>query len=87
MNETVTIAVTYGTRSVGQNHKYKVYVRYFWLKNHQIYGVYIRIFTVLANPSHTSWRILSIGRTFEVVFAPVVYCLPSPAPGFTPCVY
>jgi len=27
-----------------------VYIRYFWLGNHQIYGVYIRIYTVLANP-------------------------------------
>jgi predicted secreted protein len=31
---------------------YTVYIRYFWLGNHQIYGVYIRIYTVLANPTH-----------------------------------
>ena len=37
---------------VGQNHIYTVYIRYFWLGNHQIYGVFIRIYTVLANPSH-----------------------------------
>ena len=37
---------------VGQNHVYTVYVRYFWLGNHQIYGVYIRIYTVLANPKN-----------------------------------
>ena len=37
---------------VGQNHMYTVYIRYFWLGNHQIYGVYIRIYTVLANPTH-----------------------------------
>ena len=35
----------------GQNHIYTVYIRYFWLGNHQIYGVFIRIYTVLANPS------------------------------------
>jgi len=35
--------------SAGQNHIYTVYIRYFWLGNHQIYGVYIRIYTVLAN--------------------------------------
>jgi hypothetical protein len=35
---------------VGQNHIYTVYIRYFWLGNHQIYSAYIRIYTVLANP-------------------------------------
>jgi len=29
-----------------------IYIRCFWLGNHQIYGVYIRIYTVLANPSY-----------------------------------
>ena len=37
---------------VGQNHIYTVHIRYFWLANHQIYGVYIRIYTVLANPEY-----------------------------------
>jgi hypothetical protein len=37
---------------VGQNHIYTVYIQYFWLENHQIYGVYIRIYPVLANPIH-----------------------------------
>jgi hypothetical protein len=37
---------------VGQNHIYTVYIRYIWLGNYQIYGVYIRIYTVLANPIH-----------------------------------
>jgi len=37
---------------VGQNHIYTVYIRYFWLGNHQIYGVYIHVYTVLANPSY-----------------------------------
>ena len=37
---------------VGQNHMYTVYIRYFWLGNHQTHGVYIRIYTVLANPTH-----------------------------------
>jgi hypothetical protein len=37
---------------VGQNHIYTVYIRYFWLGNHQIDGVYVRIYTVLANPRH-----------------------------------
>jgi hypothetical protein len=36
---------------VGQNHVYTVYIRFFWLGNHQIYGVYIRVYTVLANPT------------------------------------
>jgi len=31
---------------------YTVYIRYFWLGNHHIYGVYIRVYTVLANPIH-----------------------------------
>ena len=43
---------------VGQNHIYiyiyTVYIRYFWLGNHQIYGVFIRIYTVLANPKKTT---------------------------------
>jgi hypothetical protein len=33
---------------------YTVYIRYFWLGNHQIYGVFIRIYTVLANPKKTT---------------------------------
>ena len=37
---------------VGQNHIYTVYKRYFWLGNHQIYGVFIRKYTVLANPTY-----------------------------------
>jgi hypothetical protein len=37
---------------VGQNHIHTAYIRYFWLENHQIYGVYIRIYTVLANPMY-----------------------------------
>jgi hypothetical protein len=36
---------------VGQNNIYTVYIRYFWLGNHQLYGVYIPIYTVLANPT------------------------------------
>jgi len=39
---------------VGQNYIYTVYIRYFWLGNHQIYGVYIHIYTFLANPRNTS---------------------------------
>jgi len=38
---------------VGQNHIYTVYIRCFWLGNHQTYGVYIRIYTFLANTNHT----------------------------------
>jgi hypothetical protein len=41
---------------VGQNHTYTVYIRYFWLGNHQIYGVFIRIYTVLANPTEEPSR-------------------------------
>jgi len=37
---------------VGQNHIYMAYIRYSWLENHQIYGVCIRVYTVLANPSY-----------------------------------
>ena len=46
---------------VGQNHIYiyiyiySVYIRYFWLGNHQIYGVYICTYTVLANPTYLSF--------------------------------
>ena len=39
---------------VGQNHIYMVYIRYFWLGNRCMFGleigVYIRMYTVLANP-------------------------------------
>ena len=35
---------------VGQNHIYTVYIRYFWQRNHQIYGHTRCIYTVLANP-------------------------------------
>ena len=31
---------------------YTVYIRYSWLENYQIYGVYTRIYTVLANPTY-----------------------------------
>jgi hypothetical protein len=31
----------------GQNHIYTVYIQYFWLGNHQIYGVYIRFWPTL----------------------------------------
>jgi hypothetical protein len=40
---------------VGQNHIYTVYIRYFWLGNHQIYGVCVRIYTVLANPIYEAF--------------------------------
>ena len=46
---------------VGQNHIYTVYIQYFWLQNHQIYGVYIRIYTVRANPNYKVLHTLSIG--------------------------
>ena len=59
------IAKKKGMTRVGQNHIYTVYIRYFWLGNHQIYGVYIRIYTVLANPRYDacacgSYRLLSV---------------------------
>jgi hypothetical protein len=38
--------------SVGQNHIYTVYIRYFWQENHQIYGRIRCIYTILANPSY-----------------------------------
>ena len=37
---------------VGQNHTYTVYIRYFWLGDHQMYGHIRCLYTVLANPSH-----------------------------------
>ena len=37
---------------VGQNHIYTVYIRYFWLGNHQMYGHIRRTYTVLTNPTH-----------------------------------
>jgi hypothetical protein len=40
----------YNVDRVGQNHIYTVYIRYFWLGNHQIYGHIRCIYTVLANP-------------------------------------
>jgi len=48
-------ATTNATRCmcrVGQDHRYTVCIRYFWQGNHHIYGVYIRIYTVLANPMY-----------------------------------
>ena len=38
---------------VGQNHIYMVYIRYFWQRNHHIYGHVRCIYTVLANPTNT----------------------------------
>jgi len=43
---------------VGQNQIYTVYIRYFWLGNHQTYGVYIRTCTVLANPTHMAFAVV-----------------------------
>jgi len=40
------------TSRVGQNHIYTVYIRYFWQRNHQIYGHLRCIYTVLANPTY-----------------------------------
>jgi len=40
-------------RRVGQNHIYTVYIRYFWQRNHRIYGHIRCIHTVLANPKHS----------------------------------
>jgi len=36
---------------VGQNHKYTVYIRYFWQENHQVYGHIRCLYTFLANPT------------------------------------
>jgi hypothetical protein len=38
---------------VGQNHIYPAYIRYFWQRNHQIYGHIRCMFTVLASPTNT----------------------------------
>jgi len=40
---------------VGQNHIYTVYVRYFWQRNHLIYGHIRCIYTVLANPTNVEF--------------------------------
>ena len=45
------------THSVGQNHIYTVYIRYFWQGNHQLYGHTRCIYSVLANPTHTNTQI------------------------------
>ena len=37
---------------VGQNHIYTVCIRYFWQRNHRMYGHIRCIYTVLANPSN-----------------------------------
>jgi hypothetical protein len=67
---------------VGQNHIYTVYIRYFWQKNHRIYGVYIRTYTVLANPTcmrdyvhacMTMWG----GARDLLGFAAAAWCIPS----------
>ena len=50
---------------VGQNHISTVYIRYFWLGNHQIYGVYIRIYTVLANPRNVCLMCALRGEPLE----------------------
>ena len=41
---------------VGQNRIYTVYIRYFWQRNHQIYGNIRCIYTVLANPKHLEFE-------------------------------
>ena len=43
---------------VSQNHKYTVYIRYFWQENHQKYGHIRCIYTVLANPTHVKIAII-----------------------------
>ena len=40
---------------VGQNPIHTVYIRYFWLGNHQIYGHIRCMYTVLANPSNVCY--------------------------------
>jgi len=39
---------------VSQNHICKVYIRFFWQGNHQIYGHIRCIYTVLANPNNAA---------------------------------
>jgi len=43
---------------VGQNHKFTVYIRYFWQGNHQIYGHIQCIYTILANPRNIVWSVI-----------------------------
>ena len=48
---------------VGQNHIYTVYIRYFWLGDHQIYGHIRCLHTVPANPTYTRiciWKFLTV---------------------------
>ena len=47
---------------VGQNHKYTVYIRYFWLGNHQIYGHIRCIYTVLANSRNVVYTYITLTR-------------------------
>jgi hypothetical protein len=54
------VAVGKSMCRVGQNRTHTVYIRYFWLGNHRIYGVYIRIYTVLANPAYEKYKCIDI---------------------------
>jgi len=53
-----------GISRVGQNHIYTVYIRYFWLGDHQTYGHIRCIYTVLANPTY-QLNGLSIANPYE----------------------
>jgi hypothetical protein len=54
---------------VGHNHIYTVYIRYFWLGNHQIYSHVRCIYTVLANLTHEGLQHIMIRCVCVCVFA------------------
>ena len=63
---------------VDPNHIYTVYIRYFWLENHQMYGHIRRTYTVLANPNNIGnaytalyWHFLQsiyIGNAYRALY-------------------
>jgi hypothetical protein len=52
---------------VGQNPIYRVYIRYVWQGNHQIYGHMRYIYTVLANPNDMKYELYP-GIIFPTLF-------------------
>jgi hypothetical protein len=55
---------------VGHNYIFTVYIRYFWQRNHQMYGHIRCIYTVLANPDYDACS----DKQIECVIKQIPYC-------------
>jgi hypothetical protein len=64
--------------SIGQNHIFTVYIWYFRQENHQIYGRWQCIYTVLASPSYDATHSEDEALHSPPTFAPAAPFLPPP---------